>query len=93
MITATSTTKTTCEFLDYNPTQRVFQRSECIATTTQPGEVFINNATSTMAGVHNGFTYGEIIISLFLFLIFMSGIFSIFWFGIIKPHIHKIHKK
>ena len=43
--------------------------------------------------IYNGFTYGEIIISLFLFLIFMIGIFSVFWFGVIKPHIHRIHLK
>jgi len=39
------------------------------------------------------FTAGEVMISLFLFLILMTGLFSLFWFGIIKPHIHRIHLK
>ncbi|MCK4554955.1 hypothetical protein KAU19_08460, partial [Candidatus Parcubacteria bacterium] len=47
----------------------------------------------TQPDIYNGFTHGEIIISLFLFLIFMIGIFSVFWFGVIKPHIHRIHLK
>ena len=55
---------------------------------------FVVNASSSPAyKVYDDFTYGDITISLFLFLIFMLGIFSVFWFGIIKPQIHKIHKK
>lgn len=55
-------------------------------------QIEIVQATTTQQ-IYEGFTYGEIIISLWLFLIFMVGIFSLFWFGIIKPHIHRIHLK
>jgi len=61
-------------------------------TSSTPLYVEAGTATTTQQ-IYNGFTYGEIIISLFLFLIFMVGIFSLFWFGIIKPHIHRIHLK
>jgi len=53
----------------------------------------IVNSSSTGALYYNGFSYGEITISLFLFLMFMIGIFLSFWLVVIKPHIHKIHKK
>lgn len=56
-------------------------------------DIVVTVATTTQPEVYNGFTHGEIITSLFLFLIFMIGIFSLFWFGIIKPHIHRVHKK
>ena len=56
-------------------------------------DIKVTIATTTEPAIINGFTHGEIIISLFLFLIFMIGIFSVLWFGIIKPHIHKIHLK
>lgn len=87
---------TTCSF--FNPVELTsgeggdyeFASSTCETITT--GEATITSS-STNPLVYNGFTYGDIIISTFLFLIFMVGIFSAFWFGILKPHIHKIHKK
>ena len=53
----------------------------------------VNTSSSPAYKVYDDFTYGDITTSLFLFLIFMLGIFSILWFGIIKPHIHRVYKK
>jgi hypothetical protein len=76
------TATTTCVEINASTT-------ECITEYPDTSET----SSSTIASVYNGFTYGETMISLFLFLIFFVGVFSVFWFGIIKPHIHKIHKK
>jgi len=67
-----------------------FASSSC---TTSYQDISLDIASSSLPSVYNGFSYGEIIISLFMFMIFMVGIFSLFWFGIIKPHIHRIHLK
>jgi len=86
-------TTTTC--LYFNPVnlkpefdkEADYEFTQSVCNTIEP------ISSSTTAGIYNGFTQGEIIISLFLFFIFTAGIFSVFWFGVIKPHIHRIHKK
>ena len=96
METATTTTYTHCDFSNkvFNGAPEVwnFSKADCVATSTTLYPV-IEETSSTAPLVYNGYTYGEIMVSLFLFLIFMVGIFSLLWFGIIKPHVHKVHQK
>ena len=87
-------TTTTCLYFnpvnlkpEFDGEQADYEFTQSVCNTTKP------ISSSTTAGIYNGFTQGEIIISLFLFFIFMAGIFSVFWFGVLKPHIHRIHKK
>lgn len=93
MEAATSTTTIHCDFSEpyFNGTPESwnFTKVDCAATTTTA----FSTGSSTSPLIYNGYTYGEIMVSLFLFLIFMVGIFSLLWFGVVKPHVHKIHKK
>ena len=39
-------------------------------------------STSTDTSYYNGFTYGEIVISVFLVIILLTAIYSFFWFSV-----------
>jgi len=39
-------------------------------------------STSTDSSYYNGFTYGEIVISVFLVIILLTAIYSFFWFSV-----------
>jgi hypothetical protein len=46
--------------------------------------LFQENSTTTIY-----FSAGEMVISFWLFMIFVVGALSVFWFGIIKSHIYR----
>jgi len=39
----------------------------------------IQSATSSIVSIENGFSHGEIVMSVFLFLIFMVSIYNFYW--------------
>lgn len=57
-----------------------YSKIDCTATTT------VEATSSTYPVFSQGFTQGEMINSVFLFMIFLVVLFSASWFGVIKPH-------
>lgn len=71
---------TSCSF--YNPQEIGTSSSKTTQFASTTCSTSYGYSTSTNQSIYNGFTYGDVVISVFLFLLFSVSIYSFFYFKI-----------